>query len=103
MGLKAVNTQSSHAGKIPLELHELTNQIHILNCERNVLVLLRQTFVSDTTGKNEESYNQFVEGFITTAEFIESLIIPDRIRSLRYELAIAYIALNDAQTIQGGK
>ena len=103
MGLKAVDPQSSHAGKITHELHELDNQIHLLKCERNVKNLLRQAFTSDKTGKNELLYGQFVEGYITTSEFIQSLNVPEFLSGLRYELAIAYISLNEAKSIQGVK
>ncbi len=102
MGLQAVNTQSLSSVEIlPHELQELDNQIHLLQRKRDVLNLVRQALLANE--KNEEYYRQFCEGYITTVEFIQHLNIPDFIPGLRYELSLAYLALNEAKSIQGVK
>ena len=102
MGLKSVNTQSlSHVENIPHELQELDNQIQLLKCRRNVLILVRQALLANE--KNEEYYRQFCEGYITTVEFIQHLILQNFHESLRYELSLAYLALNETKSILGIK
>ena len=93
--LKADKTSPSKPSFLRQELHELENQIARMVAEKTVKRLVLETFAKHKN--NAEYYSQWGDGYLMTAQYLESLEgVPE---AFRYQLALAIIESNEL----GGK